>query len=167
LSEKFIATRATRGKLPRLYEDEVAKKYYGTAWPIPMDLTYQVSLWAKEVEDLNDLLVQWMLMFDHTPRKYLTVEHPFPVGSLIVPVTVTEIYTAPAFPEVEKQRVVRRVITVLVEGWIARAVERYGIVEKVITEYYDSDDLIHEKEHIGHVVVTENGREPSAFEPEG
>ena len=130
-------------------------RYYGIDWPIPMMLTYQISIWTRQIRDMNDLVVQWMMLFDHTPLRYMTVEHAFPVGDLIVPVRVTEITGVPMIPEAEKQRLIRKVITVEVDGWVTRPVLETGIVEKVSVDYYESDDMETEDDLLGHTETTE------------
>jgi hypothetical protein len=154
IADAFDPKRASCSKFYRLWRTPDYKTYYGMQYPIPMILTYQISLWSREIQDINDLMVQWMLMFDHSPMKYIRVEHPFPLWQLIVPVFVTEIAHVPTIPNPEAQRLVRKTITCQVYGWIVRAADRYPVIEKVITNVYSSGDMVTEGDLLGHVVVT-------------
>ena len=141
LSETFDPKRASRARIRRLMVSKDGTRYAGMKFPIPVNLLYQISIWTKQIRDITDLIVQWFQLFDHTPLRYLTVNHPLPMGERLVAAITREVTSVPMIPEAEKQRVIRRVITLEVGGWIIYKPDFYGIVEKVSVDFRDSDDV--------------------------
>jgi len=155
LADAYDSARANVLTLPRLAMTPGNAKFLGTQWPIPMTLTYQLNLWCKQLRDISALTVQLLHLFPPSQVKYLTVEHPAPFGRRIVPALITDVSDSPKVGEAEKERLLRRVFTIRVDGWVARPANEYGYVEQVTVDFYESDDMVTEGEHLGQTVVTE------------
>jgi hypothetical protein len=157
LSEDFDMNRTSRATFRRMWQRETDRgtRFYSMPWPVPMNLTYQLTMWADQIQDINYLLVQFVGLFDNGKLIYLTVPHPFPLEQRIVATELAEIAKVPMVGEPEAERLVRRTMTFVVYGWVSREALEYGRVEKVITRFYDSPDLIQDGDLIGETETTE------------
>jgi len=111
-------------------------------WPRPVTLTYQATFWTRDKIDLDDLLVQ-LLLLATVPGAglYLSVQHPEPMGERLVYLRITGTERLSAIEAPDRQRMLRMVATLEIDGWIARPARPYGRVEKVTSELYESLDL--------------------------
>ena len=62
------------------------------------------------------------------------------MGERLVAAHATELTTVPMIPEAEKQRMIRRVATLVVGGWVVYPHTQYSIVETVLVDFRDSPD---------------------------
>ena len=154
VDDAYDIKRSNRNHVRRIAWTADRKKFYGMKFPIPMRLTYQVTFWTKTLRDRNDLTTQFMFLFDPGPLTYLTVEHPFPMGTRIVFTQLTETRNLPPIESPDAQRVLRRVFTLIVNGWIIPPPLQTGVVERVTTYIERSDDLVTRDELLDTVVVT-------------
>lgn len=125
--------------LTKLKRDVDWTKYVGCAFPRAVKLMYQLSLWARLLEDLQAMLNQVLLSY-HGPLFYVTVSHPEPIGDLIVPVFIT---TTTPETIVEQQsdgeRALRWAIPLTVDGWLIYPADETAIVRSIEVDYYDME----------------------------
>ena len=136
-------------------------KWYGVQRPAPYNFHYQVDLWARNLRDLDNLSTQLALRL-RADEVYLTVDHPvLPTPDLVgttqlLALTLFRgvVETSEVEPGSPKNRVLRRSYSYLVHGWRDYPAEEYGIVERIRTDLYDTDDYETEEELLGTVIVT-------------
>jgi len=133
-------TRYVRFYFRRRYYTADRTKYYGMKRPLPINLSYQVDLWARDLFDLDDLANQMLLRLE-ADYFYLTVEHPFPMGEKIVYTKFEGVVDKSDLEPAEQQRVLRKSFTFTVHGWLAYPADEYGIVETAGIEIDRSEDL--------------------------
>jgi len=142
LAVEYDIKRDRRAKLRRFMYNADRTKFWHMDWPIPVVLTYQVTLWSRLLRDLDDLNMQMHLLFPLTgPIAYIEVDHPFPMDSKIILARLTESRQLPMIESPKSQRTIRRENTVTMEGWIVRAPEEVGIVESIDIDVYHSEDM--------------------------
>ena len=142
LSDDYDPERDSRAGLRRFGLTEDRSKYYNMSWPLPVTLLYQVTIWSRQLRDLDGLATQLRMLFTRPgAMSYIEVDHPFPMCKRIVPIREAESRRLPMIEAADQQRVLRREVSLELTGWLIRAPEEVGIVEKVTTEIYDSDDL--------------------------
>lgn len=113
--------------------------YFNQPWPSPMIYLYTTTFWTRNLHDLDDLGNQLYFLFMSGPIAYLLVKHPFPMGNKLVYTTVSEDRKLPVTETPNKQRVLRRAITLRVEGWLVPKYETTPVVRQVITEIRDME----------------------------
>lgn len=140
LSVEYDISRGRRAKLRRFMYNADSTGFWHMDWPIPVVLTYQVTLWSRLLRDLDDLNMQMHLLFELTgPVTYIEVDHPFPMDSKIILAKLTESRQLPFVESPDAQRTVRRENTITMDGWIVRAPEEVGMVASIGVTVYDSD----------------------------
>ena len=150
ISEPYDPKRDRKGVFRKWCESADGLTYYNMRWPRPVNLLYEITLWTRNLRDLDSLANQLYEQFTEAgPRTYLTVDHPPVLGEKIIHTTITDDRRLPLVEASDKQRTLRRVITLQLEGWISRETTTTGIVETVITSIeedtggdFDEDDLI-------------------------
>lgn len=124
-------------------KDKGEEIFYEMAWPIPVNVTYQVTFWARLLRDLDDLVLQLRMLFDVPGQgKYLSVEFPFPMDTRIVWTHINEVRRLPLVETSEKQRSLRSVVELEMSGWLAKPSRFYKRVENIEIELRDSPDLV-------------------------
>lgn len=122
----------------RIALNSAGTKFVGAQKPLPYTFPYQVDLWAREIETLDDLQVQ-MHLWLRANEFWMTINHPFPIGDQLVRAEFLNTTDTSMLESETEQRAVRRTMTFNVEGWLCYAPEEYGIVETIITDFYDTD----------------------------
>ena len=131
--------RFVQVKLRKLKYDLRKDKYLATYMPFPLDLPYQIDVWTRTIDDLDDITNQ-LILWLRANEFYLHVSHPEPFGDRIVLVEFGQVNdTSQLDPKNEEQRSLRRTLTYNVHGWLCRETEDIWRAEQVITDFYTND----------------------------
>ena len=120
-----------------LYTHVGTGKIMGAPWPQAVNLTYQVDLWARNLEDLQALADQLLLAMGEGWSTYLDVTHPFPYGNQLVFTTMEESRDLSVLEHATDQRQLRWMFAFKLEGWMARTATTTPPVEKITIPVYD------------------------------
>jgi len=114
-------------------------KFMGTDRPQPMNLTYQVDFWSRNLSDLDNLMVQLIqkLRFNEI---FLSVDLTEPFHHQLARTRLDGIAEAGDRLAGPRQRVLRRILTFVIEGWVFYIPTEYGRVKTIITEIWDWPD---------------------------
>lgn len=115
----------------RLYRNVDTNRYIGAPWPQAVNLTYQVDLWGRNLEELQALANQLLLAMTEGWSTFIRVEHPFPYGTLRVFTQLMENRDLSVLEHPTDQRQLRWMLSFQMEGWIARPQVEVPIVEKI------------------------------------
>lgn len=122
----------------RVYYLPETKRYVNVKRPLPMNLTYNISIWARLLEDLDDFLGQ-LYMQTRISEFYLPVTHKYPIGDKIVLSFLLDPKDDPKVHEVGKNRLLRRVFPIKICGWLCYDPYEISRIEKVTTRVYDTE----------------------------
>lgn len=137
---KFDPSRFVEAQEPARYSNAAVTRYYGYRRPNPYTFNYSVNVWARNRFDLDWIFQQVATGMRHQ-EFYLSVDHPFPMGTKKCLSRLTEVRDLPIVDDPESQRKLRRVFVLEVGGWMQYPTAEYGIVEQVIADLYDSPTL--------------------------
>ena len=140
----------------KLYRDIETNHYIGAAWPQAVKLTYQVDLWTRNLEDLQALANQLLLGMTDGWSTFITVEHPFPYGSLRVFTQLTENRDLSVLEHATDQRQLRWMMAFQLDGWMARPPTDVPIVETITIPVYELTEEGEQGELYETQVVTED-----------
>lgn len=138
-SQKLDLSRYVRHVFNRLYYRAADDTYLGMVRPQPWDMTYQMDVWARNIQDLDDITSQIVLWL-RADEMYLTVDHPIPMGERIVLTQLTDMADNSKMDSGEEKRTLRRTFSFVVHGWIVHGPREASIVRRVITNVYDFTD---------------------------
>lgn len=168
VTQSIDLSRYVRHRFNRLYYVPSEDKYIGMDRPNPWDMVYQVDVWARTFEALDDLTTQINLWL-RADEFYLTVNHPFPMNERIV---LTQFQgmadNSRLNTGTEEKRTLRRTFTFVVHGWVVHPEIDADIVRQIIVDFYDNTDEF-DPEFMERVVVTstdEGVTPPDPVEPE-
>ncbi len=133
---KFDHERYVRCYLQKCAYDLKLNKLVGTQRPLPYTFPFQVDLWSRELQTLDDLTVQAMIWL-RANEFWMTVKHPEPIGDVNVLCLFDNIVDNSVLESETEQRTLRRTLNYNVFGWLVYDPEYYGFVEKITIEHYD------------------------------
>lgn len=143
LTPKVDLTRFVQYKFTRLFYAPQDDTYIGMERPNPWDIPYQIDIWARTMQDLDELTNQinlWLRADEIWP--YLEVDHPFPMNRRIVLAQLQNVNDISKVDQGdETKRLLRRTFTFIVHGWIVHQPVEAPIIRKVIVDFYDDTDL--------------------------
>lgn len=131
--------------------------FYGMQRPLPFTFTYQIDLWARLIQDLNDLQTQ-LLLRHRSNVIHLMVDHPsIPTPDLKdgpKQLSVSGIYRglqeiSEVAPGPREERILRHSLTYDIEGWRTFEADQYPVIDTIEVDSYVSEDLETEGEEIG------------------
>jgi len=152
ITQKLDLSRYVRHVFNKLYYNAKEDVYLGMVRPQPWDMQYQVDVWARNIQDLDDITSQIVLWL-RADEMYLTVGHPIPMGERIVLTQLTDVADNSKLESGEEKRTLRRTFTFVVHGWIVHEPREAHIVRKVITGIYDFTDE-YDPVYLDQVIVT-------------
>jgi hypothetical protein len=100
--------------------DAEGERYETASWPIPVILTYNISLWSRNLRDEDGLAMQLYRSMGVGPLIVLPVDHPEPIGVKSSTVQMAGDIRMEPIVGAEDQRIMRREFTVSMTGWITR-----------------------------------------------
>jgi hypothetical protein len=114
-----------------------------TLLPQPVDLTYQVDIWARNNKDIESIKNQFVLWLRYN-EFYLHVTHPDPFGPRIVLTELRGIRDSSKVESLNEQRTLRRTLTFVVHGWLCSAPIYADVIRRAIVdiESYDPSELL-------------------------
>jgi len=137
INQNIDLTRYVRFKFNRLKYVPTEQKYIGMDRPNPWDMVYQIDVWAKTIQDL-DMITTQINMWLRADEFYLRVAHPSPMDERIV---LTQfqgmVENSKLDTGQEEKRTLRRTFTFVVHGWVIHPPDEYGIVRRIIVDFYD------------------------------
>jgi hypothetical protein len=96
------------------------EKFYAFQWPTPIDLEYQVDLWAKTGQDLQMMRTAILSRFEHHPKEtFLQTQFPF-YGRKLLPLEWISDNDTSDLESDEKERTLRRTMIFTLHGWILK-----------------------------------------------
>jgi hypothetical protein len=96
------------------------EKFYAFQWPTPIDLEYQVDLWAKTGQDLQMMRTAILSRFEHHPKEtFLQAQFPF-YGRKLLPLEWISDNDTSDLESDEKERTLRRTMIFTLHGWILK-----------------------------------------------
>lgn len=111
----------TRDNIFPLSKYDTESDTYATgSWPIPITLTYNLSLWSRNLKDEDGLAMQLYRSMGVGPLLVLPVDHPEPIGSKSSTLKMEGDVRLEPIVGAEKQRIMRREFTLSMTGWITR-----------------------------------------------
>jgi hypothetical protein len=152
ITQKLDLSRYIRHTFNKLYYNAKDDIYLGMVRPQPWDMSYQVDVWARNIQDLDDITAQIVLWL-RADEMYLTVGHPLPMGERIVLTQLTDVADNSKLDSGEEKRTLRRTFTFVVHGWIVHGPREAHLVRKIITDVYDFTDE-YDPVFLDQVVVT-------------
>lgn len=139
-AETLDNKRYIRYRNPRVLEDASEGKLMGVIYPQPIEIPYDLSVWARtgdELASINEQIIQ-MLRFN---EMWLTVQHPLPVSDRRVHVQLmAQIDGSDIDPGDGRQRTLRRSYSFVAHGWLCYAPFETYRIEQVIVDFYDWDE---------------------------
>ena len=159
VTQKLDLSRYVRHIFNRLYTDPSTGTYLGMIRPQPWDMTYQVDVWARNIQDLDEIAAQIVLWL-RADEFYLTVNHLIPMGERIVLTQLTDVADNSKMESGEDKRTLRRTFTFVVHGWIVHEPREARIVRKIVTDIYDFTDE-YDPVFLDQIVVTTGEAEDS------
>jgi hypothetical protein len=149
-----------RHNVARLYREvegthkKTGKKLWmGMKWPLPVSIAYDVSLWGRNLMDLDNITEQIILRFDLHNVGWTFVDHPKPMGMQLIAMNQEGMSWNADVNADDKQRVMRRVHKISFDGWLMKDPIISTQIEKVDVKFYESHDLETVGSKIGEVVV--------------
>lgn len=89
-------------------------------WPMAIDIEYQIDLWAKTGQDLQQMRTAIYSRFEHHPKEtFLQADFPF-YGSKLLPLEFIADHDVSDLESDEKERVLRRSFMMVMHGWILK-----------------------------------------------
>lgn len=152
-SDLFDHSRYCKTEIRRQFWDADNQCYVAFARPQPMKVTYQISLWARLLRDINDVQAQ-IVRGLRANETYLSVVVPPPLDSLYALTTLDNIQDVSVLEGNDEQRLLRRVFTFNVSAWIFYDSYLVKQVEKITIPIYESDDMVTEDLKLDDVVIT-------------
>lgn len=152
ITQKLDLSRYVRHTFNKLYYNAKEDVYLGMVRPQPWDMHYQVDVWARNIQDLDDITAQIVLWL-RADEMYLTVGHPLPMGERIILTQLTDTSDNSKMESGEEKRTLRRTFTFVVHGWIVHGPQEAHIVRKVVTGIYDFTNE-YDPVYLDQVVVT-------------
>ncbi len=115
--------------------------YLGMQRPLPINITYEVSVWTRQLMDQDDTTNQLMLRFSPYNINYFFVPHELPMGERLVSLFYNGYDDATSNKEPGRdQRVLRRVHRLMVRGWLTYTPEVFGAIEKITVDIHETDE---------------------------
>lgn len=161
VADKYDPLRYNSGYMSCIAANPSFTKWYGMQYPLPFTFTYQIDIWARLFQDLNDLQTQ--LMLRHRANViHLDVNHPsIPTPDLDdgpQQLSVSGLYRgsqefSEKSPGSREERILRRSFTYDIEGWRTFEADEHEVVTKVVTHLYSSEDLTTEDDLLDTVEV--------------
>ena len=140
IEQKLDLSRYVRFNFRRLIWVPNDEKYLGMKRPEPWDMTYQVDIYARHIQELDDLtsqIVQWL----RADEFYLTVGHPQPMNDRLVLTQFLGMTENSALDTSnEEKRTLRRTFTFVVHGWIVFPPTTVTLIDRIIIDLYDNID---------------------------
>lgn len=160
VDEKYDPTRYVRYNFsPALYEPATGN-HYGTRSPAPYDFTYQLEVWSRTIDEMDDASNQIRQQL-RADEMWLTVNHPPPYGDIsVLSLFQGQIEHSEMDPRSKDERVVRRSYTFVLKGWVCYEMTVSSIVERVIVDFYGD---VEGSDHLDQVVVSQ-GDQPEQEE---
>ncbi len=124
----------------REFFNEVPQNFSKVERPRPEKLTYEVSLWARNLRHIDNIYGQ-MVRSLHSDYTYLTVLHPPPFGDMACFTRLTDPRNVSNLEPGQEQRSLRRIYPFLVDAWICYVPEDLGRVDEMTIELWESSDL--------------------------
>jgi len=152
VDEKYDPTRYVRYTWANAQYVPSTEKYYSAKSPAPYDFTYQLEVWSRTIDEMDDASnqIRQTLRADEI---WLTVNHPQPYDDLrVLALFQGQIEHSEVDPRNKDERVVRRSYTFLVKGWVCYEMTVSSVIERAIVDFYDDATP---PEHLDQIVITE------------
>jgi len=140
VSQIFDPTRYVRYHFNREFPISGESAFHHVERPRPEKVTYDVSLWARNLRDIDSVYGQ-MVRTIRADCVHLPVEHPEPFGNLYCQAILADPRNMSVLEPERDQRTLRRVFPFVIEAWICYEPTEVGRIEHIEVELWDSDDL--------------------------
>lgn len=162
VDEKFDPTRYVKWSWGRAQYQPDEDKWFGARFPQPYNFTYQLDVWTRTIEELDDISNQLRLLL-RADEMWLSVDHPDPYKTQRVLVLHTgQAENSEVDPRNADERLLRRSFTYVVHGWLCYPRDVTYIIEQIIVDFYGDDAMT---EFLDRVVVTGGTPEGSYEDP--
>jgi len=167
--EDFDPTRYNRHELRRLFSNSAGTECLSVKWPIPVNIRYQLDVWAMYGRDMSSIKQQYKLLFWEGGRDYLLeVRHPVYLNDPSR--TYADAYydmRIPLFnegivnnsdlePGEQRRKVLRETFTLRAEGWIFAPADLAKQVLSVTTTIAQMESDGTEGDTLDTIVVTDS-----------
>jgi hypothetical protein len=146
-------SRYSKYEYPRMGITADRKRYLTAQRPLPVIITYQVDVWAKNLYEL-DAVVNQLVLFT-TGGQFTTVcDFPPPIGPRRIYATLSgSVRDLSNLEPNEKNRTLRKSMSFTVEGWLCYEPTEEGAVIDAAIEICRSNDMITIEEVLATVEV--------------
>ena len=98
----------------------VLTQFYGFQWPMPINIEYQIDLWAKTGQDLQMMRSAILSRFEHHPSEtFIQTNFPF-YGNKMIPLEFVSDSDVSDLESDEKERTLRRSMLMVMKGWLLK-----------------------------------------------
>jgi len=121
--------------------DQYNENWYSARRPMAWSFQYQVDIWTREIQVMDDLQVQ-MLQWLRANEFWMSVEHPDPIRTLRVLARLNNSTDNSVLESEKDQRKIRRTFTFDIDGWICYPMLVSKQVQMVIAQFYESGGFV-------------------------